>query len=152
MRHPKYKRSMLWIAMLTIAIAPLFVSRVLALPIDYFATTTCIMADGSQGVLQSDGRTCCPSNDQNQADPSEDTDCLFTKYIDPVIQLFSAAVGLAVVIAVIIGGIEYTSSAGDPQRSAAGQKHITNALLGLFAYALFYVFLQFLIPGGFLHG
>jgi hypothetical protein len=60
----------------------------------------------------------------------------------------SALVGIVVVIAVIIGAIEFISSGGDPQRVASGKQHITNALIGLFAYILLFAFLQFLIPGG----
>jgi len=91
--------------------------------------------------------TCCPTGTQNN-----DLACFFAKYINPLISLLSAIVGLVVVIAVIMGGIEYSSSGGDPQRAAAGRTHITNALLGLLAYIFLYAFLQFLIPGGFLHG
>jgi hypothetical protein len=126
--------------------------------LNYFATqtpgTSCSLygpTGGPQGVIISDGNTCCPGTAQDAATISSST-CLFSKYINPLISLFSALVGVVVVIAVIIGGIEYSSSAGDPQRAAAARTHITNALLGLFAYIFLYAFLQFLIPGGFLHG
>ncbi len=115
------------------------------------AATSCTLPDGSAGVIQADGHTCCPSSDQS-GNSSSDTDCLFVKYINPVIELLSALVGVVVVIAVIVGGIEYSSSGGDPQRAASGRKHITNALIGLFAYILLVAFLEFLVPGGSLHG
>lgn len=79
------------------------------------------------------------------------TTCLFTKYINPAVQLLSAAVGVVVVIAIIYGGIEYTTSAGDPARVASGKKHIISALIGLLAFLLLYAFLQFLLPGGILN-
>jgi hypothetical protein len=108
------------------------------------ATVTC----PSGQVLQADGQTCCHglSNQQNA------TACFFDKYVTPVIQLLSAAVGLVAVVAIITGAIEYITSAGDPQRTAAGKTHITNALLGILAYAFLYAFLQFLIPGGLFNG
>jgi len=112
---------------------------------------TCALPDGSAGTIQNDGHTCCPSNDQG-GNSNQDTDCLFYKYINPFIDLLSAAVGVVVVIAVIIGAIEFSTSGGDPQRAASGRRHITNALLGLVAYILLYVFLEFLVPGGSLHG
>ena len=113
-------------------------------PVDYVADVTC----PSGQTVQNDGNTCCPSNiPQNNA-----MACLFAKYINPAIQLLSALVGVVVVIAVIMGAIEYSSSAGDPQKANSGRQHITNALLALLAYILLYAFLEFLIPGGFLHG
>jgi hypothetical protein len=73
---------------------------------------------------------------------------LFTKYINPLITLLSAVVGVVVVIGVIYGAIQVSSSAGDPQKSAQGKEHIRNALFGLLAYILLYAFLQCIIPGG----
>lgn len=113
--------------------------------------TICQLPDGSNGVIQTDGHTCCPKSDETVNGPN-DTGCLFYKYINPLVGLLSAAVGVVVVIAIIIGGIEYSSSGGDPQRAASGRKHITNALLGLLVYFLLYAFLQFLIPGGLFNG
>jgi len=74
--------------------------------------------------------------------------CLFAKYLNPIINLLSAVVGLVVVIGVLFGAIQVSSSAGDPQKAANGKGHIRNALLGLLAYILLYAFLQFIIPGG----
>jgi hypothetical protein len=106
----------------------------------------CMLPDGRTGVVQSDGHTCCPSG------TTSGNSCLFAKYINPLVNLLSAAVGMVAVIAIIVGGIEYSTSAGDPQRTAAGRQHITNALIGLLAYLLLYGFLQFIIPGGLLNG
>lgn len=98
-------------------------------------------------VRLSDGRTCCPKGSAKNA-----TTCLFAKYVNPVINLLSALVGIVVVIAIIIGGIQFSTSAGDPQKAAAGKKHIANALFGLLAYLLLYAFLQFIVPGGQFNG
>jgi hypothetical protein len=109
-----------------------------------------------QGV----NRSCCPTDAVNRAKADSDKNndaqrdgltakyCLFSKYLNPVINLLSAVVGVAVVIGVIYGAIQVSSSAGDPQKSAKGKEHIRNALLGLMAYILLYAFLQFVIPGG----
>jgi hypothetical protein len=77
--------------------------------------------------------------------------CLLQKYINPAISLLSALIGLAVVITIIRGALLYTSSGGDPSKAAAGKQHIINALIGLAAYLMLYVFLQFIIPGGILN-
>jgi len=97
------------------------------------------------GTILGDGYTCCP---QNSADG---TSCLFAKYVNPLIQVLSALVGVAVVISIIYGGIEYVTSAGDPQRAEAGKKRIIESLVGLAAFMLLYAFLQYITPGGILN-
>jgi hypothetical protein len=115
------------------------------------AGSSCTLPDGTTGTVQNDGNTCCPTPDQNGSS-SSDMDCLFTKYINPVIDLLSALVGVVVVIAVIAGAIEFSTAGGDPQRAASGRRHIMSALLALLAFVLLYVFLEFLVPGGSLNG
>jgi hypothetical protein len=90
--------------------------------------------------------TCCPP------DAKDAGSCLYAKYLNPTINLLSALVGVAVVIGIIVGGIQFSSSAGDPQQAAKGKAHIRNALIALFAYLFFYTALQFLVPGGKLNG
>lgn len=77
---------------------------------------------------------------------------LIQKYIDPLVQLLSALVGVAVTISIIIGGIQYGSSAGDPQATMAAKSRIRNSLIALVAFLFLYAFLQFLIPGGLFNG
>jgi hypothetical protein len=109
---------------------------------------SCALPDGtSNGAIQQDGVTCCPSGPTNGLDKASGT-CLFSKYINPIIQLISAVIGVAIVIGIVYGAIEYITSGGDPQRAASGRQRITNALLGLAAFILLYAFLQFIIPGG----
>lgn len=97
----------------------------------------------SNEVSMDHGKTCCPKSAGKNA-----TSCLYAKYINPLVNLLSAAVGVVVVAAIIMGAIQYSSSAGDPQKATNGKKHIQNALLGLVAYLLLYAFLQFIVVGG----
>ena len=97
---------------------------------------------------QAKAHSCCP----NSVKTKNARNCLFGKYINPVINLFSAMVSIVAVVGIIIGAIQFSSSAGDPQKAANGKNHIRNALLGLLAYILLYAFLQFLVPGGLLNG
>jgi hypothetical protein len=60
-------------------------------------------------------------------------------------------VGIIVVISLIMGGIEYSTSEGDPQKSAKAKRRITNTLIALIAFFFLYAFLQFLIPNGVFH-
>jgi len=97
---------------------------------------------------QSVSRSCCPASVAGTTESKRPMACLFAKYLNPIINLLSAVVGLVVVIGVLFGAIQVSSSAGDPQKAANGKGHIRNALLGLLAYILLYAFLQFIIPGG----
>lgn len=73
---------------------------------------------------------------------------LTAKYINPFIKLLSAAVGVVVVLSIIYGAIQYSSSAGDPQKAAKARGHITKTVLALVVYIFFFAFLQFIVPGG----
>jgi hypothetical protein len=94
-----------------------------------------------------DGHSCCPKGANGSANS-----CLFAKYINPVITLLSVAVGVVAIIGIILGAIQYSASGGDPQQATTGKRHIRSALIGLLSYLLLYAFLQFLLPGGLLHG
>jgi len=80
---------------------------------------------------------------------SKDPDCV-TKYISTAILFLSGGVGIVVVIMIIIGGIQYTSSSGDPQKVGAAKQKIFNAVLALVAWVLLAGFLNYLVPGGIL--
>lgn len=73
---------------------------------------------------------------------------LVNKYVNPLIDLLSIAFGLIAVISLILGGIQYASSAGDSQKVTLAKKRIGMTLIAIAAYAFLYGFLDFLIPGG----
>ncbi len=70
------------------------------------------------------------------------------KRFDMLINILSAAVGFAVVIMVIVGGIQYITAGSNPQAVAAARKKILNAVIALFSLLLLYSFMQWLVPGG----
>lgn len=74
--------------------------------------------------------------------------CGITRYLNMLINLLSGLVGITVVGVLIIGGIQYSTSAGDPQAAAAARKRISNAVLALVAFGMMYGFLQWIVPGG----
>jgi len=99
--------------------------------------------DSGSKTFTADPAVCSPQC------KSADNCNLVQKYVNPIINKFLAPLAiLAVVIGVIWGGIQYTTSAGDPQKTAAAKGKIQNALLGLVAFILLYAFLNWLIPGG----
>lgn len=102
----------------------------------------------------------CPSGStcqyQPQQDPAtqaqtcqSDNNCkqIYT-YLYDTADLVSALVGIVAVAMIIYGGIEFSSSGGDPQRVASAKKHITNAIIALVAFLFLWAFLNFIIPGG----
>ncbi len=72
-------------------------------------------------------------------------------YVNPLISFLSIAFGLIAVISIIMGGIQYSASQGDPQKAAQAKSRISNTFIAIFAYLFLYVILQFLIPGGLFH-
>lgn len=73
---------------------------------------------------------------------------LVTKYIQPFVNFLAALVGVGVVVSIVIGGIQYSSSAGDPSKVTAAKKRIFNAIVALITFLFLYALLNFLIPGG----
>jgi hypothetical protein len=73
---------------------------------------------------------------------------LLTSYVKPFITFLTALVGLAVVISIVIGGIQYGQSGGDPSKITAAKNRIRNAIVALVTFLLLDAGLNFLIPGG----
>lgn len=76
------------------------------------------------------------------------TNPIFTSVLLPAVNFLSAGVGLVVVAMIIIGGIQFSTAGGDPNKVKAARNRIVNALLALLAYMFLFSFLQWLIPGG----
>lgn len=70
------------------------------------------------------------------------------RYLQDAIDLLTALAGLAIAGSVIFAGIKYSSSAGNPQAAADAKKRIRDAVFAAVALALFYTFLQWVVPGG----
>lgn len=76
-------------------------------------------------------------------------DCDFIKkFINPAINTLTACFGIIAVISIIIGGINYATSEGDPQKTSRAKNRIFNTIIAVVAYMFLYAFLQFLVPGG----
>lgn len=77
------------------------------------------------------------------------TNCdLIVKFVKPFIEFMTALVGVAVVFSIIVGGIQYSSSADDPAKVGAAKNRIRNAIIALLVYFFLYALLSFLLPGG----
>jgi len=73
---------------------------------------------------------------------------LIFNYLTMIIQFLSGAIGLVIVLMLVIGGIQYITSAGDPGAVKNAKSRITNAIIALVLFILMFAILNFLIPGG----
>ncbi|HMS23260.1 MAG TPA: hypothetical protein PKB09_00430 [Candidatus Saccharibacteria bacterium] len=76
------------------------------------------------------------------------TDNPITKLLLTVVNFLSALIGIIVIAVIIIAGIQYTTSGGNPQQAAQAKKRIINAVTALVAFFFLFAILQWLIPGG----
>jgi hypothetical protein len=100
----------------------------------------------------------CGSPLANSVEVSFDFGCLgpgYTKPLNPIIDVafaifrfLSAGVGLVVIGSIIIAGIQYSTSRGNPQATQAAIKRVSSALAGLLLYIFLFAFANFLVPGG----
>lgn len=64
-----------------------------------------------------------------------------------VIRVLSAGVGLVVVGSIVVGGVQYSASRGDPQATALAINRIRSSLLALLIYIFGFALLNYIIPG-----
>lgn len=74
--------------------------------------------------------------------------CFVENYVNPAVAFLAALAGVAVVISVIVGAIQYSSAGGDPSKVAAARNRIVESIVALLAFLFLYAFLNFLLPGG----
>lgn len=122
--------------LLTVVAFALMLMVSLALPTAGFAQDTC--GEGEHEVTVGVDVGC--AGDRN---PIYD-------YLSAVIKFLSAGVGLVVVLMIVVSGIQYITSAGNPQGIEAAKKRLTNAIIALLLYIFMAAILNFLIPGGIL--
>jgi hypothetical protein len=161
-------------AFLVLAVLAAFIVPFTGFGTTAFVSAEATCADGS-AAPDGDGSKCtckvgnepsCPTNNptvsgnnggrsattdpavNTNADCTSDCNGLITSYIDPTINLLSVMVGVAVVISIVFGGIQYASSAGDSSKVSAAKNRIRNALVALIAFMFLYAGLQFIVPGG----
>jgi hypothetical protein len=65
-----------------------------------------------------------------------------------VLNIMTAGVGILAVGGVVYGSILYASAGSKADQAKKGIETITNVVLGVAAYGLMYLVLNFLIPGG----
>jgi len=64
-----------------------------------------------------------------------------------VVNIMTVGIGILGTIGVIIAGIQYVSSQGDPGKMTKAKNRIIQIVIGLVVYAVMYAALYFLVPG-----
>jgi hypothetical protein len=69
-------------------------------------------------------------------------------YLVAFLKLLSETIGLVIVVVLIVAGIQYITSTGDPALIKSAKKRIQNAIVALLLFMFMYAILTFLVPGG----
>jgi hypothetical protein len=67
-----------------------------------------------------------------------------------IIRLLSDGVGVVVIASIVVAGIQYTTSAGDPSAAAKAVGRIRASLLALVIFIFAYAIVGYVLPGAFL--
>lgn len=117
--------------------------------------------NGSLLVLQGDlfgnnmtvsaGKICGEGNDSVQT--SIDIGCMgkgnpITDVTFAIIRFLSIGVGLVIIGSIVVAGIQFTSSRGDPQATAQAITRIRNTVAALVLYLFIFAFLNWVVPAG----
>lgn len=73
----------------------------------------------------------------------------FVDLLFAIIRFISDGVGLILIASIIIAGIQYTFSRGEPQEVKLATKRVQSAFSALLIFILAYAILNFIIPNGF---
>lgn len=71
-------------------------------------------------------------------------------YLQAVVTIVEGALGIAIVVAIVISGVQYITSAGSPDAIKSAKSRLGNAVLGLVLYILMIGILKVAGLGGIL--
>ena len=118
------------------ALALLLVGMSLAVPISAAAAHACGSGtNGNSSYTPSIELGC-----QGKGNPIEDL--LFA-----IIRFLSTGVGLVIIASLIVAGIQYTTSRGDPGATAKAIGRIRSNMVALLVFVFAYAILNYVIPG-----
>lgn len=92
------------------------------------------------------GEACVsnPADAYCQKDHNAIVDVVFA-----IIRFLSIGVGIVIVASLVVAGIQFTSSRGDPNATAKAMERIRNTVIALLLFIFTYAILNFVIPNGF---
>lgn len=71
-----------------------------------------------------------------------------TDYLAGVLSVLAQGVGVVITLMIVISGIQYTASGGNPEAVAKAKARLGNAVVALIMFIFATALLNFLIPGG----
>lgn len=131
------KKQILYIILLLLTVTPL--AYVSAAPVyaqcaeDEIETSTDLTGEGR----------CVPKGNPNNISENP-----IIVLIAGFVRFLSVGVGIAVTISIVVSGIQYMASRGNPQSIQAAQSRLWNAIIALLLFIFMTVIINFLIPGG----
>ncbi len=101
------------------------------------------------------GTYACGGNGHTQIHTTIDFGCkgqgnATLDLIFAIVRFLSAGAGVIVIGSLVFAGIQYTTSRGDPNASAAAMKRIQNTLIALLIYIFAFAILNYVVPAGLL--
>lgn len=100
----------------------------------------------------SNDKPCVPEKLKDTGDPAasgkKNFEYFVNQYINPLMFVLTALIGLGSAISLVYAGIQYTTSAGDPGKAQEARERFTKTVVGLIAYLFLFGFLQWVVPGG----
>lgn len=95
------------------------------------------------------GGTVCDGMDNNNKDPKTSTQTNGVwKLLIFALNIMTAGVGILGVAGIVYGSVLYTTASDKAEQTKKAIGVITNVVIGIVAYGLMYIGLNFLIPGG----
>ncbi len=80
---------------------------------------------------------------QDKSEGEEAIKCL----LNLVVNVLTYGIGVLGVVGIVLSGIQYITSQGDPAKMAKAKNRIIQVVIGLVIYAVMYTALVFLVPG-----
>ena len=126
-------------------------------PITYAAPTTPNQADNQDAQNGGKGGTTCGGANVailacGEGAGSTTKDNGVWALLVLTLQILTAAVGIVAVGGIAYGAALYASAGDKPDQAKQGMEYIRNVIIGLVAYGLMFILLNFLIPGGIITG
>lgn len=113
-------------------------------------TIECADNDGKDGPDENEDGTCKIPTDceAGSGDELNAGNCAILGRLLDITNVLSGLVAVVVVMMIIVGGIQYSTAGGDPQKVAGAKHRIYNAVFAFIAYIFMFSFLQWVVPGG----
>lgn len=122
----------------------------LSLPVSNFATSQC--GSGAEAITTSINFGCqgaaCVNNSHASSYCSGNHNALID-LLFAIIRFVTDGIGLVMIVSLIIAGIQYTTSRGDPQELNKATKRIRSTITALIFFLFAYAILNYVVPNGF---